>query len=216
MQLPHTTTVVQNSTGRLDLFRKNGEHDSYSVSCTYGGVPGLVAIQTSPHSFVIQRLESPHFEEMLEADQRVTVEIVCRYQLGCCVGTSPPVDEKDLTTKQVPTVDAVLRHSLSAWKDFWESGAFVDIAGATEDPQAFELERRTIQSLYLMRSQEAGTVPPQESGLLYNSWTGKHHSEMRYWYLLFSDLLRDQTEIQLNILVVFNQAPDLDASVVAA
>jgi hypothetical protein len=56
----------------------------------------------------------------------------------------------------------------------------VDIAGATSDPDAFELERRTIQSLYLMRSQEAGSVPPQESALLYNSWTGKHHSEMRW------------------------------------
>ena len=22
----------------------------------------------------------------------------------------------------------------------------------------------------------------QESGLLYNSWTGKHHNEMRYWH----------------------------------
>jgi hypothetical protein len=65
------------------------------------------------------------------------------------------------------------------YKDFWESGAFVDIAGASSDPDAFELERRTIQSLYLMRSQEAGSVPPQESALLYNSWTGKHHSEMR-------------------------------------
>ena len=33
--------------------------------------------------------------------------------------------------------------------------------------------------IILMRSQEAGSAPPQESGLLYNSWTGKHHSEMR-------------------------------------
>ena len=61
---------------------------------------------------------------------------------------------------------------------FWSSPAFVDMATATSDSQAFELERRTIQSLYLMRSQEAGSMPPQESGLLYNSWTGKHHSEV--------------------------------------
>jgi hypothetical protein len=72
------------------------------------------------------------------------------------------------------------RWNFPRYKDFWESGAFVDIAGATNDPDAFELERRTIQSLYLMRSQEAGSVPPQESALLYNSWTGKHHSEMRW------------------------------------
>jgi hypothetical protein len=62
------------------------------------------------------------------------------------------------------------------------SGAFVDIAGQTSNPQAFELERRTIQSAYLLRSQESGSIMPQESGLLYNSWTGKHHSEMRYWH----------------------------------
>lgn len=36
--------------------------------------------------------------------------------------------------------------------------------------------------MYLLRSQEAGSIMPQESGLLYNSWTGKHHSEMRYWH----------------------------------
>ena len=49
------------------------------------------------------------------------------------------------------------------------SGAFVDIAGQVNDSQAFELERRTIQSAYLLRSQESGSIMPQESGLLYNS-----------------------------------------------
>jgi len=63
------------------------------------------------------------------------------------------VPEGDLATKPVPSVDTVLGNSERAYRHFWESGAFVDIAGATSDPQAFELERRTIQSLYLMRSQ---------------------------------------------------------------
>ena len=40
----------------------------------------------------------------------------------------------------------------------------------------------TIQSLFLLRSQEAGSIAPQESGLLMNSWTGKHHNEMRFWH----------------------------------
>ena len=38
------------------------------------------------------------------------------------------------------------------------------------DSRAVELERRVVQSLYLMRSMESGSVPPQESALLYNSW----------------------------------------------
>ena len=45
------------------------------------------------------------------------------------------------------------QHSSSAWRGFWEGGAFVDVAGMTENAQAFELERRTIQSMFLLRSQ---------------------------------------------------------------
>ena len=29
---------------------------------------------------------------------------------------------------------------------------------------------------------ETGAAPPQESGLLFNSWSGKHHQEMRLWH----------------------------------
>ena len=169
---PHTTTVLKNASGRLDLGRKNGEHDSYSVSCTYNGAPGLVAVQTSEHAFAIHRPSTG------SSGDSVTVDVVCRYQLGCCVGTAPPVPEGDLMTKAVPSFETALSNSEASYKSFWEDGAFVDISGATSDPRAFELERRTVQSLYLMRSQEAGAMPPQESGLLYNSWTGKHHSEV--------------------------------------
>ena len=90
---PHTTTVLRNSTGRLDLARKNGEHDTYSVSCSYSGAPGLVALQTSEHAFAIHRppllpaAASETAAAAAAAAGTVTVEVVCRYQLGCCVGT---------------------------------------------------------------------------------------------------------------------------------
>ena len=47
---------------------------------------------------------------------------------------------------------------------------------------AFELERRVTLSRYLLRVNDAGAEPPQETGLLCNSWSGKHHSEMRWWH----------------------------------
>ena len=71
--------------------------------------------------------------------------------------------------------------SAEAWKDYWMKGAMVDLSGST-DPRAFELERRVVLSQYLMRVQEAGDMPPQETGLTYNSWYGKPHLEMHWWH----------------------------------
>jgi hypothetical protein len=71
--------------------------------------------------------------------------------------------------------------SKAAWAKFWNSGGAIDFSGST-DPRAFELERRIILSQYLMRAQEAGFYPPQETGLTYNSWFGKPHLEMHWWH----------------------------------
>jgi hypothetical protein len=67
------------------------------------------------------------------------------------------------------------------WKDFWETGGAVDFS-ETADPRAFELERRVVLSRYLTRIQCAGNYPPQETGLTFNSWYGKHHLEMHWWH----------------------------------
>src|SRR5690606_35835144 len=73
--------------------------------------------------------------------------------------------------------------SAKAWKNFWNSGAAVDFSECT-DPRAKELERRVVLSQYLMRTQEAGHFPPQETGLTYNSWFGKEHLEMHWWHAM--------------------------------
>lgn len=39
-----------------------------------------------------------------------------------------------------------------------------------------------ILSQYLMKTQEAGRFPPQETGLTYNSWYGRPHLEMVWWH----------------------------------
>lgn len=67
------------------------------------------------------------------------------------------------------------------WDYFWRSGGVVDFSRCT-DPRARELERRVVLSQYLLAVQCAGSTPPQETGLTYNSWFGKFHLEMIWWH----------------------------------
>ena len=81
----------------------------------------------------------------------------------------------------LPTFIDVRSGSESQWNNFWTRGGAIDFSGST-DKRAFELERRVVLSQYLLRAQEAGNYPPQETGLTYNSWFGKPHLEMTWWH----------------------------------
>lgn len=85
--------------------------------------------------------------------------------------------EKQLTST-IPNTQTV---AATYWNAYWSHGGMVDFSGST-DPRAFELERRIILSQYLMAVQCAGDMPPQETGLTYNSWYGKPHLEMYWWH----------------------------------
>ncbi len=67
------------------------------------------------------------------------------------------------------------------WNNFWGSGAIVDFSECT-DPRAKELERRVVLSQYLTALNASGNMPPQETGLTYNSWFGRPHLEMAWWH----------------------------------
>ena len=77
--------------------------------------------------------------------------------------------------------DSLLNNVKKAWNEWWEKGAFVDF-GACTDPRAKELERRTVLSQYLTYINCANSIPPQETGLTYNSWFGRPHLEMTWWH----------------------------------
>jgi hypothetical protein len=81
----------------------------------------------------------------------------------------------------LPDVDATRLASAAHWQRFWEQGGAIDLSGST-DPRAAELERRVVLSQYLTAIQCAGSLPPQETGLTYNSWFGKFHLEMHWWH----------------------------------
>jgi hypothetical protein len=67
------------------------------------------------------------------------------------------------------------------WQNYWETGGAIDFSRC-KDIRAKELERRIVLSQYLTAIQCAGTLPPQETGLTYNSWQGKFHLEMHWWH----------------------------------
>jgi hypothetical protein len=75
----------------------------------------------------------------------------------------------------------VFTQSSSYWQSYWKNGGVVDFSKC-KDPRAKELERRTVLSQYLTAIQCAGDMPPQETGLTYNSWFGKFHLEMHWWH----------------------------------
>lgn len=95
-------------------------------------------------------------------------------QLSCLFSATEPTDE-------LPLFGEAESASKAYWNNFWMNGAAVDFSHCT-DPRAKELERRVVLSQYLLAIQSAGSVPPQETGLTYNSWFGKFHMEMIWWH----------------------------------
>ena len=76
-----------------------------------------------------------------------------------------------------------LKSVLKAWNRWWQQGAIVDFSACT-DPRAKELERRVVLSQYLTQVNCANNMPPQETGLTYNSWFGRPHLEMTWWHMV--------------------------------
>jgi hypothetical protein len=81
----------------------------------------------------------------------------------------------------LPTVTAVLDASATARAEFWTGGGAMELAGS-RDARAPELERRIVLSQYLTALHCAGHQPPQETGLMTNSWYGRFHLEMTWWH----------------------------------
>lgn len=81
----------------------------------------------------------------------------------------------------LPAFADTRKRAAAYWHSYWQKGGAVDFSGC-KDPRAQELERRVVLSQYLMAIQCAGSTPPQETGLTYNSWFGKFHLEMIWWH----------------------------------
>ncbi|WP_194287306.1 glycoside hydrolase family 65 [Gracilibacillus oryzae] len=124
-----------------------------------------------------------YYVQWEKGDAAFTSIGIHQYQL-----TPPQTNEYSFTITYSPvkeitvhTLEEIFQTSRQFWQDFWQSGAFVSFEGS-KDKRADELERRVIMSQYLTRIHSSGEIPPQETGLMYNSWFGKAHLEMHWWH----------------------------------
>jgi hypothetical protein len=110
--------------------------------------------------------DQPH--EFILTSDRDTLELTCLFIREAPAEGSPSVAEVQ---------SAVAAH----WEEFWTTGGAIDLA-ASAHPHARELERRIVLSQYNTAVHCAGSLPSQETGLLFNSWNGKFHLEMHWWH----------------------------------
>ncbi|WP_301704236.1 hypothetical protein [uncultured Parabacteroides sp.] len=99
---------------------------------------------------------------------------ISTFSFTCCFSPEPVAG----VTEPVAIIE---RKSAASWEKYWRSGAAIDLSGS-KDPRWLELERRIVLSQYLMRANESGLLPPQESGLVNNGWFGRFHFEMIWWH----------------------------------
>ncbi len=118
------------------------------------------------------RKRSQHEYEIYRRDDR-PLEIVFTF--------SPRIEETQDVASLQSDFEAVRAAAAHHWERFWSTGGAIDFSACT-DPRATELERRVVLSQYLMAIQCSGSRPPQETGLVYNSWFGKFHLEMHWWH----------------------------------
>ncbi|HQK40392.1 MAG TPA: hypothetical protein PLO52_09790 [Flavobacterium alvei] len=128
---------------------------SYDINLKWKGTASIK--EKAKHYFVVEPSKSN------------TIELSCSFI------------QTDKNKSEIPSFEAIEKSSIAGWESFWESGAAVDFSGST-DPRAHELERRVVLSQYLTKVQCTGSMPPQETGLTYNSWYGKPHLEMHWWH----------------------------------
>lgn len=103
------------------------------------------------------------------------IELTAEWKSGEWISDSP--DYSDWSEN----FESVREQTVAHWRRFWTEGAAVDFSHCL-DPRAKELERRVVLSQYLLAIQSAGSLPPQETGLTFNSWFGKFHLEMILWH----------------------------------
>ena len=133
-----------------------------------------------------RQLDSTRFDVLLQwkGGGKLETKNMHTYLLSPTGGLSLEVSlgfQDQGTILQLPTFAATKQASVQKWKAFWNTGGAIDLS-QSKDPRWKELERRVVLSQYLMEVNEAGTLPPQESGLVNNGWYGKYHFEMLWWH----------------------------------
>jgi len=150
----HGSMIVENAPGRA-VIRRTLDGTVYYVTVSWDGK--AVLSESSEHCFT------------LATDDNV---------LAFSVAYS---SDEPKRPENSFSYDQALKANLKQWPAWWNSGAIVDFSDC-KDSRAAELERRVVLSQFLTFINCANSIPPQETGLTYNSWFGRPHLEMTWWH----------------------------------
>jgi hypothetical protein len=148
-------TIFQQDRANAGQFTRTLDNDSYHVSVKWSA--GAKLVKVAKHKFFVTPPKDAHALELV------------------CVFAPKPISDALPGFRQ--TRAATGNH----WNRFWSTGGAIDLSGS-KDPRWRELERRIVLSQYLTAIQCAGSYPPQETGLAYDTWYGKFHLEMHWWH----------------------------------
>lgn len=177
----HTSVVVANASERISILH-TADDLALTIDCEWNDAAWIFT-RTDAHAFAL----------VPPPGAAAAVELSCVWApagLAYPIGTTSSdfVRAKVAATRALlggaarfPFYDDVQAAQAAMFSDYWQSASFVELA-ANGAADAFELERRVVLSRYLMRVNSAGASPPQETGLISNSWNGKFHLEMRFWH----------------------------------
>ncbi len=173
----HETEIIKHNSSTV-VFNSTLDDSSYYTTITWKENAEL--INTHKHEYYIDPLPGD-----------TTFEV--------CIYFSKKMDDQRL-----PNFKKTQLNNEKRWEEFWEKGGAVDFSSC-RDERAIELERRVILSQYLTKIQCTGSLPPQETGLTYNSWHGKFHLEMLWWHSMHfilwqrADLMEQQLDYYFSI-----------------
>jgi hypothetical protein len=149
-------TIIVSDTNNYTVFRRSQNNDSYNVLVWKNNAQ---IKEVSKHVYYLE----PQLSDSV-------------FSFSCHF-----LPEKG--TGRIQTFNETETAGKKNMEKFWMTGGAVDFSECT-DPRAAELERRVILSRYLTKIQCSGSLPPQETGLTYNSWFGKFHLEMHWWHVV--------------------------------
>ncbi len=178
----------QMATVRLRFPYPTGRHADDASDWNQGERHRSEVVEKSSNAALIRRtLDATTYYVLLQWEGRATLEERDRHEFHL----SSPDDVLTFSVEYLPQPKnggrfaynqyhkATRRH----WNRWWNTGAMVDFSQCS-DPRARELERRVVLSQYLTQINCTNSMPPQESGLTYNTWFGRPHLEMTWWHVV--------------------------------
>ena len=165
--------------------------------------------QTDNHTIIKRTLDATTYYVLLQWEGKADIKKLASHDFEL----SSPDNTLAIAVEYLPCLPSIsgsprfsydLYHiaATNFWRSWWNSGAIVDFSSCT-DPRAKELERRVVLSQYLTQINCANNMPPQESGLTYNTWFGRPHLEMTWWHVV-DFALWNRPEVVAQILKWYN------------